>query len=269
MVVSDLDGTLLFQGVVDPVEVDSLRSLGERRILRALATGRAWASTLKVLGPDFPIDYLIFSSGAGVVDWKTGELLVCHNLNEDQTHRATRVFLEHDLDFMIHDPIPEAHPFVFRRTPRSNVDFDARFKLHGVHGTPFTAGMEHRIASQLLAICPEGDPEHPFQVVKAKLPDLTVVRATSPLDGNSIWLEAFSNHVSKAQGAAWVAQRHGIPVEKVLAVGNDYNDIDLLDWAGTSFLMDNAPLALRPRYDNVPSAERRGLTAALKVWKAH
>lgn len=269
MVVSDLDGTLLFHGAVDPVEVESLRELGDRGVLRALATGRAWASTRRVLGPDFPIDYLIFSSGAGVVDWRTGELLVCHNLSEEQTHRATRVFLEHDLDFMIHDPIPEAHPFVFRRTPRANLDFDARFKLHGIHGTPFSPGMERRHASQLLAICPEGDPEHPFQGVKEQLPDLTVVRATSPLDGKSIWLEAFSRHVSKSQGARWVAERHGVSVERVMAIGNDYNDIDLLDWAGTAFIMDNAPGPLRPRYPNVPSAERRGLTAALKVWKAH
>jgi hydroxymethylpyrimidine pyrophosphatase-like HAD family hydrolase len=268
MLVSDLDGTLLFSGQVSDADVETLRLLGEQGVLRTVATGRAWASVKKVLAPEFPIDYLVFSSGAGIVDWKTGELLVCHNLAADQVTRATQVFLEHDLDFMIHDPIPEARPYFFRRGTATNPDFDARFAMHAAYGTPFQPHHLGRTASQVLGISPTHDPSHPYEALRLALPDLSVVRATSPIDGRSIWLEAFSPQASKSQGAQWVADRHAVKPENVLAVGNDYNDWDLLEWAGTALVLDNAPHAVKKAFAAVPAAGRQGVTHAVRRWRS-
>lgn len=268
MLVTDLDGTLLFHGhPVSAADLDTLHSLGNQGVLRTVATGRAWASVKKVLPPDFPIDYLVFSSGAGVVDWKSGQLLLSHNLEADQSRRAIEAFLEHDLDFMVHDPIPEARPFVFRRSGNHNADFDARFAMHAQYGTPFEPHHLDRPASQVLGISPTDDPAWPFESLCRVLPDLSVVRATSPIDGRSIWLEAFSPRASKSQGAQWVADRHGVRREQVLAVGNDYNDWDLLHWAGTAFALDNAPPAVRSTFKQVPAADRQGVSHAVNFWR--
>jgi HAD superfamily hydrolase (TIGR01484 family) len=268
MLATDLDGTLLFSGhPVSLADKQTLESLGHQGVIRTIATGRAWWSVKKVLPPDFPIDYLVFSSGAGVVDWKTQELLLCHNLEAEQSQRAIGVFLDHDLDFMVHDPIPDARPFIFRRTAKQNADFEARLAMHAQFGTPFDPPIHwSRAASQVLGISPSSDPDLPYQSLVRALPDLTVVRATSPIDGRSIWLEAFSKKASKSQGAQWLADRHGVRREDVLAVGNDYNDWDLLEWAGTSFALDNAPASVRAAFEPVPAAERRGVSHAVDRW---
>ena len=76
MVVTDLDGTLLNdRRKVSREEYSTLLELGRREIPRVIATGRSLFSVSKVLPDDFPVDYLIFSSGAGCLEWKKRELL--------------------------------------------------------------------------------------------------------------------------------------------------------------------------------------------------
>ncbi len=267
MLVSDLDGTLFFPPHgIHPDEIETLRRLESQRVLRVVATGRSWAGTKKTLPLDFPIDYLVFSSGAGIVDWKSQQLLICHNLTPEQVTRATGVFIQHELDFMVHDAIPDNHRFRFHRTDKPNTDFDRRLQLHWSHGMPLSPAAVGDHASQLLAIHPGGDPDVPYESLRKALPDFSIVRATSPLDGKSLWLEAFSASVSKSQGAEWLAKKVGLSAASVLAVGNDYNDWDLLRWAGKACIMDNAPAVLRQEFENLSCANRVGVSRAVSDW---
>ncbi len=267
MVVSDLDGTLLFrEHGVSQSDIQTLRALGEQGIPRLIATGRAWWGVQRVLPSDFPIDYLVFSSGAGIVDWKSGKLLAHHNLSSEETEAATEVFLAHDLDFMVHDPIPHAQPFYFRKGSVLNPDFEHRLGLHPERARPWETRPPQSPASQVLAISPQGDPDLPYLSLRQQLPQLSVVRATSPLDGKSLWIEAFSPHASKSKGANWVASRLGIDPSEVLAIGNDYNDVDLLEWAGTSYVLDNAPASVRTQFANVPTHGYQGVSHAVQLW---
>ncbi len=267
MVVADLDGTLLFTDrPIHRAEISALDKLGQDSTLRVIATGRSWTSVRKILTEDFPTDYVVFSSGAGIVDWKTQKLLVSHNLTPDQVVRACDAFLDLDIDFMLHDPIPNARPFVYSRGTGANSDFDARLEMLAQHGKPFKPQDSNRSASQLVGICPAGDPNHPFEALKSELSDMAVIRATSPLDHRSIWLEVFSAEATKSNAAKWIAQKHGLHRSDVLAVGNDYNDWDLLRWAGAAYVMDNAPLALREEFECVPSIEGTGVSQAIGSW---
>ena len=66
MVITDLDGTLLNSGrIVSPENRRALERLGELGVVRVIATGRSLFSFNKVIERDFPVDYLLFSSGGG------------------------------------------------------------------------------------------------------------------------------------------------------------------------------------------------------------
>jgi HAD superfamily hydrolase (TIGR01484 family) len=239
MLVCDLDGTLLMHGApFDPRDVRALRGLASDDVVRVIATGRALATARKVIAADFPIDYLIFSSGAGVLDWRTQELLAAHSMRPDEVAVATAVFVAHELDFMIHAPVPEQHIFRFHRTGRSNADFERRLARYVAEGRVLETPSEG--ASQLLAVYPQSDAELVERLRRA-LPHLSLIRATSPLDGRSMWIEAFAPTVSKSQAAARIAQQHSIAPEHVWAIGNDYNDWDLLRWAGRAAVVTGAP----------------------------
>ena len=51
-----------------------------------------------------------------------------------------------------------------------------------------------------------------------------------------------------------------------MAVGNDYNDVDMLSWAGQGFITANSPEELKKQYINVPSNNEDGFTKAVELW---
>jgi hydroxymethylpyrimidine pyrophosphatase-like HAD family hydrolase len=254
MLVCDLDGTLLMRDQpFDPKDVQTLQSLGASGVVRAIATGRALATARKVISPEFPIDYLIFSSGAGILDWRSQALLVSHTLQPDETQLAVRAFIEHELDFMLHAPIPDQHMFQFRRTGKPNADFERRLARYARDGRMMEQSDTRVPASQLLAVSPLADPREPFETLCRELPQLSVIRATSPLDGHSMWIEVFASSVSKSQAAGWIGHARGIESRTTWAIGNDYNDWDLLRWAGRAAVVPDAPAAMRAEFHVVSS----------------
>ena len=90
-----------------------------------------------------------------------------------------------------------------------------------------------------------------------------MIRATSPLDGESVWLEIFAPGVSKGSAAAWLAARLGVVPAAALGLGNDYNDLELLEWTGHSYVVADAPAALRARYAQTRANGNGPLSAAL------
>ena len=91
-----------------------------------------------------------------------------------------------------------------------------------------------------------------------------VVRTTSPLDHASTWIELFPIGVSKAHAADWIRTRHGIGRTRTIAVGNDYNDLDMLEWADRACVVSNAPVSMRARFEVVRSNDEGGFTDAVR-----
>jgi len=58
------------------------------------------------------------------------------------------------------------------------------------------------------------------------------------------WLDLLPWGVSKAATAVEIAQRLGVSPTEVLAIGDDFNDLDLLHWAGRGVAMAGSPPAV-------------------------
>lgn len=57
---------------------------------------------------------------------------------------------------------------------------------------------------------------------------------------DDVTLTVLGSGVTKANAIAWLAARQGVPRERVMAIGDDVNDIPLLGWAGLGVAMANA-----------------------------
>jgi len=263
IVISDLDGTLLpSQGEVSDRDLETLNRLQKEKIVRVIATGRNLYSVLSVLPDDFPIDYLIFASGAGIYDWKKKQLIFSQKLDSELVHEISLELMRLENDFMILDPIPNNHQFAYYRSGKPNPDFDRRLSLY----KPFASPIGHsddtqRDACQLIVIlsnCING-----FNQLKAKFEKVKIIRATSPLDHESIWMEIFPLHISKAYGAEWLCNYLDINPVLSMVIGNDYNDLDLLEWGKHPFVVSNAPKELREKYQVSKSADESGFSYAV------
>lgn len=156
VVFSDLDGTLLDHGRrLSKRNHDTLMQLGAQGVARVIVTGRSRFSTTRVMDQDFPIDYLVTSSGAGIYDFRHDTLLFSDHLAPEQVQRAVQTLVNLDLDFMIQEQVPNNHHFSFHATNNHNPDFERRLKLYEGYGRALDpATRNFRESTQLLAICP-------------------------------------------------------------------------------------------------------------------
>jgi hydroxymethylpyrimidine pyrophosphatase-like HAD family hydrolase len=269
MVVTDLDGTLFQKDhCISERNYQTLLDLGQRGIVRVIATGRHLYSAHKVLSLDFPIDFLLFSSGAGILAWPEQKLLFSASMTRQEVIPAFDALSRRSLDFMVHRPIPENHHFLYFSSGQFNPDFEARCRLYRDFAAP---GQPQQVppgdACQLVAIEPYFREVSYFDEIREELDRLTVVRTTSPLDGRSRWIEIFSRKVSKALAAIRITRELGIPEQAVMAIGNDYNDLHLLQWAARSFVVSDAPEELRRLFPAVRSGDESDFSEAVYLWQ--
>jgi len=232
--------------------------------VRVVATGRSLFSALKVLGPDFPIDYLVHASGAGVTRWPDRQHLHSHHMPKVQAHELATELVRRGLDFMLHHALPDNHCFYAHRARAGNADFERRVELYAAHAAPLAQPLRiERPMSQALVIEPAAS-ESQYQALRAALPGYKVIRTTSPLDGASHWTEIFPRGVSKAAASEWLRSQLEL-TGSTLAVGNDYNDDDLLEWGDLACVVGNAPPDLLARYRSVASNDQSGFSEAVRL----
>ena len=267
--ITDLDGTLLgSDGTFAQRDLDALETLSRLGVKTAVATGRSLYSFINSPGADLPVDYIIFSTGAGVVTQIGRKLLYQVNLSSEAVALTLDVLKKSALDFMLHHPTPENHRYVYRRVNSDNADFESRIKRYRKFGRPLTSVPRSGFgeASQFLAVVPQKNSHDALQDMRSQLPGLSIIRSTSPLDHESTWIEFFHPDVSKGKTAAWLASVLNVEPANTMAIGNDYNDLDLLEWAAHGFVVGNAPQDLKSRFQQVSSHNEGGVADAVNDW---
>ena len=249
MLVTDPDGTLLdTRSRLSPRNRAALEALGSAGVLRVVATGRSLYSARRVLAADLPIDYLVFSTGIGTLRWPEGEWLASYRFGGCELRHAVRVLEAADLDYAVHRAPPDNHYFFYRASGVRNADFERRRDHYRAFARPWRMDLLAGLSASQLLVIEAGDRPSRFAQLREALPGLSVVRTTSPLDHRSRWIEIFPGPVSKSQAAERIRRRHGVDRRRVSAIGNDYNDADLLDWAACAHVVDNAPPDLKAAY---------------------
>jgi Cof subfamily protein (haloacid dehalogenase superfamily) len=268
--VCDFDGTLLRSDrSFSDADLEALRQLDAFGIVRVIATGRSIYSLNTVSISELPVDFIIFSSGAGVTQHPGGQIIRKVSLEAQEVNRAIAILRADDLDFMVHRPIPDNHVFGYFESTPANADFRRRIDLYSQFAFPLEEVSDgFGAATQLLAILPPERSLHVLETIRKKLPDFNIIQTTSPLDGRSIWIEIFPATVSKGLTVAWLTAEFDIDPGRTLSIGNDYNDLDLLEWTASSFVVENAPDVLKERFPVVASHNESGVAEAIQRWLA-
>ena len=258
---TDLDGTILARDKdFNKQDLGVLRQLGTMGYIRVVATGRTLQSAFRVLPDDFPIDYLVFSSGAGLYCWKTKQLLSTRHLGYEKTKEVVEVFKQYHVEYTLHHPIPENHLFYHPEGDDAHPDFERYLEFNHPHAEVINGSVPKLDYTQTLAFIPDIEM---YETIAKQLLGVKIVRATSPIDGVSIWMECFNTEVSKANGILEVCGIEKIAPENVTVVGNDYNDLDMLSTFQNAFVVDNAPQELKQQFTNLVNVHQ----SPLDDWK--
>lgn len=268
LVATDLDGTFLRNDrTISKFNLEALRKLGERNIVRVAATGRNLMKVKDVLSDEVPFDYVVFSSGAGIYQWKQKEHLFAQNLSLNSSERLLRYFISRKLNFHAFYPVPENHNHYFFRGEETCEEFERYFNFNRFYAVELNAAqLPQTELCQFLVIIKEN--EEDFQKLKSQIeslcPEIRVIRSSSPITPGYIWVEVFHHSVSKGNGVREICKLTGVKVDETMGLGNDYNDFDLLEFTRHSFLTNNSPRAIQHKYPLVPSNEEDAFAVSVK-----
>jgi hypothetical protein len=244
MIVIDLDGTLLSPaGQVTPATKAAIRRALDAGLLICFATGRNWTESRDVLDTLEHYPTAVFVGGAMVIDTHHEVTLhrtlveptlageICDHL-EKAGHAALALqdSATAGVDYLISGQAPiNAATQAWMSVTKA--------RLNQVESLAHY-GHEHTIR---LGICAEPD-----EVNKAKqeLEDrfgsrIFCQRLNVPTYGVQI-LEIFDPAVNKWEGVLHLARRHNLQPEQIVAVGDDINDLPMIQNAGLGVAMGNA-----------------------------
>ena len=263
---TDFDGTLYRSDYSISIRnIQTLRELNSKDILRVIVTGRSFFSLSRVINGEFPVDYLILSSGSGIYSLRTKELIHKTSIPAHEAETICRYLLDLGCDFVVHEPLPDNHYFYYHKNSISNRDFEERLKFYTDQGAKLdTASSIEKPVSQFLVV---DNPESKFFAdIEKTLVNYTIIRTTSPIDHKSSWIEIFPKGTDKGSALKKLADSYKIGSDKVFSIGNDYNDLHMLRWAGSPFVVRNAPSPLKEEFRTVSSNDEDGFTEAVEIW---
>jgi hydroxymethylpyrimidine pyrophosphatase-like HAD family hydrolase len=271
----DFDGTLKpLENPVSGEDKRALQILGDRGLTRVIATGRTIKTFMKDWEPAIAIDYLISSTGLGISKFNLdgpAELLVSRSFDPETAAAAIDLAKEVNLGFFLSFPPPETHVFYYSRPEKDEPScFTVRLTQYEMYGSPYRGERDFPLAQVLIMGTPQTIAKLRSRF-DALVPPVSTVISTSPYGDGAHWLEIYPPQVSKGHAAAKLASLLGLDNTQAVALGNDFNDRELLDWAGISYISSQAPLELKSLYRPMPPAGKGPLAFVLdqleKKWQ--
>ncbi len=260
-IVSDLDGTLLnSENRVGELDLKTLEVLGEKNIVRVLATGRSYYSFHKVLDDNFPIDYLLFCNGGAIMDFKTKEIIANHYIPANEVKIIVKRLNELKLDYQVRFKIPDGHKYFYKKFLNYNPDFERLEKIYKDFIFPLESIDSLVDSSRIICISPD---KNITNELIEEFKDYCIIRATSPIDHKSVWAEIYPAGVQKGSSFTELCKKLNIDISETVGLGNDYNDIDFLNITGQSYIVSNAPQDLKKKYIETVSNDENPLSYIL------
>jgi hydroxymethylpyrimidine pyrophosphatase-like HAD family hydrolase len=230
--------------------------MGKAGLIRVVATGRSLVSFLKDWDPDMELDYLIYSSGLALCRWTPegpGEHIFLSAFSPFERDLALEIAAALNQGFVAFWAPPESHGFYYLDPPNGlrSPGFAARLATYSQVAIPWAAYDGHRPLSQVLVMALASD----FPAIKEKVAPyanrLSITQSTSPYGDNRLWLEIFPFGITKSSAAQRLVELIGLTASQAAAVGNDFNDENLLAWAGRGFAVPGSPAELLAQFENL------------------
>jgi Cof subfamily protein (haloacid dehalogenase superfamily) len=265
----DIDGTLLdSRGRLPDAHRDALVAAASRGVEVALVTGRSFHFTRPIVEL-LPLPLTLICNNGAVVKTVDGRTLMRRLLSRDAARHilaATR-HLE-DCVAIVFDRADERQ-IVFERMDWSHPNRRGYYEKNKAYIAAATAPLHEMLVDDPIQVMFNGSVE-PMRALCA------VLRAMPAADAFTVAITEYErrdfslvdvNGAGCSKGttlARWVASR-GFCADDVMAVGDNLNDVEMLDFAGTAVVMGNATDALKARgYRLTASNDDGGLATAIR-----
>jgi len=268
LVALDIDGTLLRSDkVLSPRTREVLLRAQSGGTRLVLVTGRRYPSARRVaeeLGDAVP---LVLHNGALVVEG--GEVLRCRPLARETARRAIALGRDAGAEPVLHCGIQGEGRLLVDRAARQDglvAHYLERSRDDVIVVDDLQAAVD---ADDPIQVMFGGTREEMEALVeplaRALAGQARIERTVYPATG-LVLLDVLDPAVGKADAVAFLQERWGIAATQTLAIGDNWNDREMIARAGLGFVMGNAPaellrLGLRP----LPTNDEDGVAVAIEA----
>lgn len=268
IVVTDLDGTLLRSDLTfNNKDIETIKKLKEQNYLVVIATGRTLYSFKSDIDTKlFPFDYLVFSNGGGIINTKNNKLDVSKCFKQYEVNLIYHQLLMEDVDFYYTAPPPENHFCYYVKHNTENVEFQKRLQAVSHFAKPVTNGELPVKVGNFAVFYNTLTLQEAYKRISSIFPFFKVITMAADDRQRGNRVEIYPSGISKARAVAHLAAKYNISKKDIITIGNDFNDIDMLDWSENSFVVSNAQPKLISKYESVSSNDESGFSEAIKRW---
>jgi len=257
LVAIDIDDTLLdSRHRIPPACIKAIQRVRNRGVLVVLATGRMFRAALpyaRELDLDMP---LITYQGA---------LVKCALSNEVLYERTIRIDLARELIGLLEQGDIDYHVYINDRLYTKKL-------IPVVLKHSQITGIEPVLIKEMDKILNEHEPMEIMAVFPRQSAREMVEGNIRKMYGQDLHitrfkydsLEIMHRHATKARALAAIAVQYNIQQQEVMAIGDSYNDLPMIEWAGIGVAVANAHLQVKQAADFVSgSNEEEGIVQAL------
>lgn len=270
----DLDGTLLdASGIISErnrIAIDHARRQG---VHVALVTGRRFRDSRPValeLGLDVS---LISHNGALTKHAATLQTVSVLPLPLDAAREALQIGRSAEADALLSDDHEGLGVLVYDHIRGGNTAAHRYIswasRIHGdEEGVRQVASLEDYLDHDPIHLSFSGgcvEMDQLEEILKSELGATVKVLGTKYLEQDFTLLDIVNSAASKGAGVAAAAAELGVMREEIMAIGDNFNDLEMLLFAGTGVVMANAPLSLREIAGLHPTASNRDDGVALAI----
>ena len=268
----DIDGTLLdSRGQLPDVHRDALVDAERRGVAIALVTGRSFHFARPVADL-LPVPLTLIVNNGAVVKDKAGVTAMRHVLARDAARAILAATRDHEENVAIvfdRESIDDPRHIVYERMDWAQPNRTGYYRKNRAFIAPSDGPLDEALDDDPIQVMFNGGVTAMRTLAERlrKLPvaDQITVAITEYEPRDFSLVDVNGAGCSKGSTLArWVASC-GWARDEVAAAGDNYNDLQMLDYAGAAFLMGNAADALKSRgYRVMASNDEGGLAQAIR-----
>ena len=260
MLAFDLDGTLVNseKEITPPVRA-AIHEAISAGVQVVLASGRPLVGVAPVadaLALDELGGYVLSNNGARVIEWRSKEVVADLTLPHVAVEVACGVAHEFGFDTLVYDD-----RYLYSERPEARWVEQERFNNSSI--AKRVDDLAAFVTWEPNKVMVVGDPDRLMvaqEALEVRLAGVADVFLSEPY-----FIEIVPPGVRKGAAIAEIAERHGIPREEIIAVGDGYNAIPMLDYAGLAVAMDNSYPGVKEHADWIaPSNDEDGVVDVVK-----
>ncbi len=254
----DVDGTLVYNGVIPERNIEKIRFFAENGGVFSLATGRSVGAVGSVISAVSDVSASVVSNGCMIYNYKTKEILYEKCVDKDDYGAVFAVEKSHpEIGIELHEKLGV---LVLTRTKETD-DHESYEGLNAV----FINGNEvneHSYNKILYALNGEKDIPRIRKIVEPFGKSSIFIDTSATLYGKKrFYLEQIPTGISKASGVKLLAEMLNIKKGGLFAIGDYYNDIDMLKIADVGAAPENSPKVVKDCAEFITSTAENGSVA--------